>query len=72
MNILLALWERSVSAWGIVDWAKLIVILCGVFAVVWVVLKVLDIKLPEWLLHIGLIVLVCIVALAAINFIASM
>ena len=73
MNALIAaMWDRPVQSWGIVEILKLIVIVAACIAIVVVALKVFQIEIPGWAKQIFWIVVVAIVALVAINIVASL
>ena len=64
----------AAGPWGmsIPELAKLILLIAGICAVVWVVLKALGINLPDWFVKILLIILAVFVGYLAINLLASM
>lgn len=69
---MLALWEKSVHAWGFIDWAKFIVVVAVIVGIVYVVLRECGITIPGWVWHIVGLVALALVALLAIGFIASL
>ncbi len=72
MYALLALWDRPVSSWGVVEILKLVIIVAACIAIVVVALSVFKITIPEWAKQIFWIVVVAVVALIAINIVASL
>lgn len=69
---ILALWDKPMGAWGIVDILKLIIIVAACIGIVLVALKVFKVQIPEWAVQIFWIVIVAIVALVAINIVAGL
>jgi len=58
--------EGGVATWGIIDWIKMIVIVAACVGIMYVALRVFGVTIPAWA------VVVAIVALVAINIIASL
>lgn len=70
MSMLLAL--RDVATWGIVDFIKAVVIIAAILGIAYLALQYFEVTIPPILIKIFWIVVVCLVALVAINLIASM
>ncbi len=70
--MLLALWEKSYTAWSIADWAVFIVVVAAVVGIVAVVLRVFGVTIPEWVVKILWIVLGAVIAVLAIRLVASL
>jgi hypothetical protein len=60
------------AAWGIIDWIKLIIIVAACVGIMYVALNYFGVTIPGWAVKIFWIVIVCIVALVAINIIAGL
>ncbi len=71
-TVLFSAWEGSVRTWSFIDFAKLVIIVLAVCAVVFVACKAMGIAVPQWLIQIGVIVVVAAVAIVAISMLASM
>lgn len=71
MTALVAAWD-GIRSWGFVDFAKVIIIIVAVCAVVFVACKAMGVSIPQWLIQIAVIVLVAFVAIVAITLLASM
>jgi len=69
---LLADWGGSIRTWSFIDFAKLVIIVIAVCAVVFVACKAMGVAVPSWLVQIGIIVVVAFVAIVAITMLASM
>ena len=69
MNPILA---NVMMGWSFVDIATALVVCIGIVAVVFIVIRVAKIPIPEWFWHVLAIVAVCFVAVVAIRFLASM
>ncbi len=70
--ILALLAAFNLHGYSLVDIAKAILVICGIVAIVYVILKVIDVWPPPWLLHILLIIAAIIVGIIAIDIIASL
>ncbi len=64
--------QINFSAWSIGDWLIAILILAGIIAVAYVVLGVLEVKIPDWAVKIFWIVLAVAVGIIAIRFILTL
>lgn len=69
---ILAVWGDSLRTWSFVDFAKLVIIVIAVCAVVFVACRAMGVAVPQWLIQIGVIVVVAFVAIVAITMLASM
>jgi len=72
LPVLLALWDRPISSWGFVEFAKLIILVAAVCAVVFIGCKAMGWTPPPWLIQICVVVAVAFVAILAISILASM
>jgi len=57
---------------GIISWLILAIVVLGVIAIAWVVIKQLGITIPPFIIAILWIVLAVVIGVAAIKFIAGM
>ncbi len=69
---LLALWERPISTWGFLDFAKLVIIIVAACAIVYVACKAMGWIIPRWLIDMVVILVVAICAIIALTLIGSM
>ncbi len=67
-----ALWQQSVSAWSLVDFLCLILVLAGCVGITIIVLRVAGIAVPSWVWQILLIVGAVFLGIVAIRFLTSM
>ena len=70
--LVLAWLEGPVRTWSFLDFAKLVIIVLAVCAVVFVATKAMGVPIPPWLIQIALIVVIAFVAIIAISMLASM
>ena len=61
-----------IMSMSIADMAIALVVIIGIIAVVFVVLRATKIPIPEWFWHVLAILGVCFLAVVAIRFLASM
>lgn len=72
MNELQGLFAVNVAAWGFVDWAKAIVLVLAIVAIVYIATKAMGVPVPQWLVQICVVVLVAVVAIVAISILAGL
>lgn len=72
MSLLLAMWERPMSAWSFFDFAKLVILVAAFCAIVFIALKAMGINLPQWLIQMLVVVAVAFVAIVCLVLISSM
>lgn len=60
------------SGYSLIQVVIFIIILCGVFGVLFVVMKQTGVQIPSWIMTIFWIVVVCFVAIFAIRLLMSM
>ncbi len=60
------------SGYSLIQVVIFIIILCGVFGVLFVVMKQTGVQIPPWIMTIFWIVVVCFVAIFAIRLLMSM
>ncbi len=72
MNVLLAAMADGPRSWGFVDFAKAVIIVIAIVAVVYVACRAMGIAIPQWLIQIAVIVVVAFVAIFAISLLATM
>ncbi len=68
----LAAWEGNIRSWSFVDIAKLIIIVIAICAIVFVACRAMGIQVPQWLIQIGLIVVIAAAAIIGITLLASL
>ncbi len=71
MNML-ALWERPMAAWSFFDFAKLVIIVVAVCAIVYIAAKAMGWVIPQWLIQIAVVLAVAFVSIVALVLLASM
>lgn len=72
MTMMLALWDRPIGAWGIVDFLKLVILIVACVAVAYIAFKAMGWTPPQWLVQMAIVVAVAFCAILAITLIASM
>ncbi len=64
--------SAAIKSWSFVDILIGIIVIAAAIAIVFIVLKKLEIEIPSWVIQIFWIVVLCFVAILAIRLIFSM
>jgi hypothetical protein len=67
-----AMFQGGVGAWGIAEWIIAIIAIAGAVGILIIVLRVMDISIPDWAWKIFWIVVLVAVAIFAVRLIFSM
>jgi len=70
--LMLAQAVGPIATWGLIQWIVALIIICGIIAIMYIILGVLGYTIPPWVIRIFWICVAVVVAIFAIKFLASL
>lgn len=61
-----------ISSWGLSDILIAVVIIAACVALVWIALRQFKVTIPDWVIQVFWILVVCVVVIFAIRFVTSL